>query len=109
MRANYTKKTVFLVVCTFLLLVSTALPSLYEKERQSEITAEETAAAGTSYTLSEFNGKLAVFKNGETEPIEVYDVFIENLPEQDRQLLVAKSLTTTSKKQLLLWIEDYIG
>lgn len=105
----YSKKTALIIICALLLLVSAALPSFVKKREQTEIPAKQTAAADSIYTLGEFDGKLAVFKAGSAKPLEVYDVYIENLPEQDRQLIAKKSLTTASKGQLLLWIEDYIS
>lgn len=60
------------------------------------------------YVLRDYDGKLAVFHKEGLEPVEVFDVFVESLPEMDREIL-RNGLETTSKKQLLLWIEDYIG
>lgn len=109
MYSSSTKKTAFIIICAFLLLISVVLLSIGKKTEQSDISAKQTAAANSSYTLGEFDGKLAVFKAGTAKPIEVYDVFIENLPEPDRQLITGKRLTTSSKTQLILWIEDYIS
>lgn len=108
MKILHDKRIAFIIGCALILAVSLILPSISVNNRP-ETNAEQTAAADTSYTLGEFDGKLAVFKTGNAEPIEIYDIYIANLPEPDRKLLIEKSLTTSSKGQLLLWIEDYIS
>ena len=111
MRQNFFMKVAFLSVCAILLLISVviSIPDNTEENDILNYPAQQVGGAGTSYTLSQFEGKLAVFKDNDSNPVEVFDVFIENLPQQDRQLLYTGRLVTTSEQQLLLWIEDYIS
>ena len=39
------------------------------------------------YTIKEYDGKIAVYKNGENKPMEVYESYVSLLPEADRQKL----------------------
>ena len=58
------------------------------------------------YTLSEYKGKIAVFKNQESVPIDIYDVYITTLPQHDRTLL-EKGIHIETPEELQRLIEDY--
>ena len=58
------------------------------------------------YTLSEYKGKIAVFKNQESVPIDIYDVYITTLPQNDRTLL-EKGIHIETPEELQRLIEDY--
>lgn len=58
------------------------------------------------YTIREYEGKIAVFKNSDTKPFTVYESYISLLPEQDRQRLqVGIEVDNTTDLQRI--IEDY--
>ena len=63
---------------------------------------------GESYTLREFNGRLAVFRGSEDEPSEVFDIFVQSLPDDDRAAL-AEGITVSSPEELRKLLEDYTG
>lgn len=58
------------------------------------------------YTLSEYKGKIAVFKNQESVPIEIYDVYVTTLPQHDR-ILLEKGIHIETSEELQKLIEDY--
>lgn len=59
------------------------------------------------YYVREYQGKVAVFSENEKAPDTVYDVYIENLPEKDKNLLKI-GLRAESEEELQQIIEDYI-
>ena len=58
------------------------------------------------YTLSEYKGKIAVFKNQESVPIDIYDVYVATLPQHDRVLL-ENGIHIETPEELQKLIEDY--
>lgn len=60
------------------------------------------------YTLSEYDGRLAVFKEGDTSPITVLDTDLNSLPEGDRNKL-KNGISVYSEDELHSLIEDFSG
>ncbi len=60
----------------------------------------------TQYRLSVYDGRIAVFETDETEPIEVFDVFVASLP-YDEQIELRNGLTATDRNELQKLIEDF--
>lgn len=58
------------------------------------------------YTITEYQGKIAVFKNSDTVPLDVYDSYVSVLPQHDRELL-KNGIRTESTSELQKIIEDY--
>lgn len=58
------------------------------------------------YIVTEYQGKIAVFKNTDTIPLDVYNIYIEYLPDHDRRLL-AEGIRADSPGELQKIIEDY--
>ena len=58
------------------------------------------------YTVREYDGKIAVYKNDETKPYIIYDAYVSLLPQQDIDLL-KKGIVTDDKEYLQSIIEDY--
>lgn len=58
------------------------------------------------YTIKEYEGKIAVYKNAEASPYVIYDSYTSLLPEQDRQRL-KKGIVTDDTEYLQKVIEDY--
>lgn len=59
-----------------------------------------------NYILSEYEGKLAIYKNGENMPISVYETYLSSLPEKDKEL-IEKGIIIESTEELQSLIEDY--
>lgn len=75
-----------------------------EISRQEE--SGDESIEETSYTLKEYRSRLAVFKNNNSLPIYVTNVFINDLPKADRNEL-SKGLTVKTRRELDRLIEDY--
>lgn len=58
------------------------------------------------FTVKEYEGKIAVYKNDEESPYVVYDAYVSLLPEQDAERL-KKGIVTDNKEYLQRVIEDY--
>lgn len=58
------------------------------------------------YIISVYKEKIAVFAQGDSVPIEVYDVYVSTLPEKD-QIELKKGITVYGKNKLRYLIEDY--
>ncbi len=58
------------------------------------------------YTIKEYEGKIAVFKNSDKKPFTVYESYISLLPPQDRQRL-ENGIKVDNTTDLQKIIEDY--
>ena len=58
------------------------------------------------YTIKEYDGKIAVFRNNDSKPMEVYESYVSLLPEADRQKL-QNGITVDNTRDLQEIIEDY--
>ena len=58
------------------------------------------------FTIKEYDGKIAVYKNNEESPYVVYDAYVSLLPQQDAERL-KKGIVTDDKNYLQSVIEDY--
>lgn len=58
------------------------------------------------YVLSDYQGKIAVFENGNSIPINVFDTYTSSLPQHDRAL-IEKGIKATTTDELQSLIEDY--
>ncbi len=87
------------VVCLATLFVNLN-NDIKEYENEQNLSQQEI------YTIKEFEGKIAVFKNSDTSPITVYEAYTSLLPEQDRQRL-QKGISVDNTTDLQKIIEDY--
>lgn len=107
-----TKRTgITLAIAAILTAVSAIVPSLVG-ERDVIAAKEETTSSITEaaqepvYILKAYDGKLAVYLEGESAPQKIYDTFISALPEYDRALL-STGITVVGEEALARRIEDY--
>ncbi len=56
--------------------------------------------------LGVWDGKLALFTEGRDNPDEVYDVYIQTLPEEE-QARLRQGIVIQSEEELASWLEDY--
>lgn len=66
---------------------------------------EAVLSADYVYIIGEQNGKLALFLDGNAEPLEVYDTYVSDLPEADRSY-IKKGIRVTSVTDLAAYLED---
>lgn len=101
------KNKIFWLV-VFAVLTITVLGVLFvtlDKDIENKII-ENPYLMEDYYTLSEYKGKIAVFKNQESIPIDIYDVYVSTLPQHDRNLL-EKGIRIETTEELQRLIEDY--
>lgn len=67
---------------------------------------EEKAKQQEIYTIKEYEGKIAVFKDFDKNPFMVYEAYTSLLPEQDRQRL-ENGIKVDNSTDLQRIIEDY--
>lgn len=65
-------------------------------------------ATQPTYVLKEYSGKVALFTENSTTPYEIYDIYIESLPNSDREKL-ENGITLHNETQLNRLLEDYDG
>ena len=87
------------IFCAFLIAVSiyTLLP------QNNPPSAPDTKAP--QYTIADCGGKVAVFEEGNDQPIAVYDIYTHLLPENDIELL-RRGIVVDSLQQLQSRLED---
>ena len=103
MKIKLVKFLLFSLICV---LALTVLFINLNNNIEKEQTRQQTVTENDYYTIKEYDGKIAVFKNTEDTPITVYEAYISLLPEYDRNLL-KKGIKAKSTEELQKIIEDY--
>ncbi|MBQ5321254.1 MAG: hypothetical protein J6K88_04255 [Oscillospiraceae bacterium] len=102
-------KTIGLILIVCLLgtiLVVNIIITTKNKPSTSGSESTSSEEGETVYKLSEYNGKLAVFLLGDSEPVKVYDLFLSSLPTKDADML-KDGILVYNKSDLQQLIEDY--
>ena len=97
----------FCVVC----LIFSAAVLTTDAIRTSSAGAETEAAsthdrAQAPYMLGAYQGKVASFRAGSEEPLEVFGVYLDSLPAVNQQELL-RGIPAQSVEELQRLIEDY--
>lgn len=109
------KLRAFLIGCCLIVVMLffvVALPNMMVAapiEDTTEETSEVSSAVDTKptmYILKDYNGKIAVFEPSEDTPEQVLDVYVQNLPTMDQQMLKS-GIEVDSEQELRNLIEDY--
>ncbi|MCH5191092.1 MAG: hypothetical protein J1F23_02905 [Oscillospiraceae bacterium] len=103
MRNKNTKTALFSAVCisSFILLFI-----MIYTDNSRAVPENSDTVQSDYYIVSEYEGKIAVFKNEEKFPLEIYDSFTAILPDTDRELL-KNGIIANSTEELQKIIEDY--
>ena len=88
-----------LVIFCFAFAAFNIFNFVYE-DRQIQVYENE------KYVIGVYDEKIAVFAQGDSVPIEVYDVYVSTLPESDQKAL-KKGVEVFGKAKLKFLIEDY--
>lgn len=96
-----------------LLLVSTVITtgwlvaaSLGNRRVKAAEPSGTVTTVSALYTLSEYDGKVALYRRGCETPIEIFDVYLSTLPDEARSQL-AVGITASSDEEAEKLIEDY--
>lgn len=71
-------------------------------------TAALPGSTDTEYIMRDYNGKVAVFREGANTPDEVFDVFTNSLPPDEHERLI-NGITIQGDEELQKMIEAYTG
>lgn len=87
-------------------------PNDSSSQETADSLEKDSKSAGTNgekeerYTITIYNGKIGVFKQGESEPFVISDISVYLLPQQDIDLL-QKGISATGFSQVKAILEDY--
>ena len=89
---------------TLAIMTASALTS----QRAADIIPlpQEQTKPPVVYTLRDYQGRIAVYEGENTQPIEVFDIFSNSLPE-DEYLKVMAGVPANSESELQRLIEAY--
>jgi hypothetical protein len=80
--------------------------SVLESKAESR-QSQSAAASEADYLLREYEGKLAIFRYGETAPLQVTDVLIATLPVADQEALHGNGISAHGASELNRLLEDF--
>lgn len=69
----------------------------------TNITSE---ADNITYTIRDYNGRIALFENSNPNPKTVYEIFTASLPQADKEMLI-NGISVTSEEEAKRLIEEY--
>ena len=64
---------------------------LKSPKKKSSFTESEGTTVAALYTITDYNGKIALFKRGYSMPVEIFDVNTNSLPQSDRELIMPQT------------------
>ena len=79
---------------------------LKSPKKKSSFTESEETTVAALYTITDYNGKIALFKRGYSMPVEIFDVNTNSLPQSDRELIIV-GVTAYSDEEAQKLVEDY--
>ena len=114
------KISILCVSLVLLFLVSASFFSSLSKVKQTNENIQVKATSESSqieeskeennngYIVKKYNGQVAIFKEGESDPFEILDINISSLPESDQKALET-GISIKDSDKLRKLIEDYDG
>lgn len=101
------KKNVKIILFSALCIcIIAALFMVLNRDIENEVRENPYTPQNDYYTVTEYQGKIAVFKNTDTIPLDVYNTYVSHLPEHDR-LLLKEGIRANNTAELQKIIEDY--
>lgn len=89
---------IFLVACVGMI-------SLNAGETKNTVP-QNTQTHIPKYTLSVYQGKLALFARGYAMPVEIYDVYLDSLPKAEQEK-IKNGISAENDTEIQKIIEDY--
>lgn len=71
-----------------------------------DISVQSTEPTVPKYTFTAYEGKLALFERGFAMPVEIYDVYLANLPAEE-QTKIINGICAENDAEIQKIIEDY--
>lgn len=94
------------VLCAFGIVYWSSRPAPAVHPQSGVPVESSSPSAGWTYTIREYEGRVAVFRREEEEPELVFDVFVHTLPEYDRGQL-QQGVKAADYQELVSLLEDY--
>lgn len=88
-----------------------ALPFIFSinfKNKESEAPGVLTETTSVYYTLKSYKGRVALFINDNTLPVEIFELFTSSLPEADIKNL-ERGIVAKNENELQILLEEYLG
>lgn len=104
MLSNKLKKILFLSVSALIILLSGLFAFFKQYDNVSNKIAQ--TYQNDNYVLGVYQEKIAVFTQGDSVPIEIFDVYVSTLPKADQKTL-RKGIAVKGKSELKRIVEDY--
>ncbi len=95
-----------IVIISMIVAISLITTTYALKPSQNQLESQRKTAKAPLYTISEFNGRLAVFNYNSDIPIEIYEININTLPVLDYEKLKI-GVNVYTKESLYILIEEY--
>lgn len=99
-------KNFFTSFCVTLAITFSVVAVYFSADTKNNISDENPTKYSAEYKIAEHSGKLAIYKNDSAVPVKIYNIYLENLPESDRQE-IKKGITCKDDAELRRLIEDY--
>ena len=93
-------------VAALTLLGAVTVIILKSPKKKSSFTESEETTVTALYTITDYNGKIALFKRGYSMQVEIFDVNTNSLPQSDRELIIV-GVTAYSDEEAQKLVEDY--
>lgn len=93
-------------VAALTLLGAVTVIILKSPKKKSSFTESEETTVAALYTITDYNGKIALFKRRYSMPVEIFDVNTNSLPQSDRELIIV-GVTAYSDEEAQKLVEDY--
>ena len=94
------------IVLSMAFIISCAFIILPVSNNDDYPTHNISVTEETGYTLKEYNGQLAIYKNDETTPFKVYEIQVNTLPEHDKNNL-QNGICVKNENELNQLISDF--
>ena len=93
-------------VAALTLLGAVTVIILKSPKKKSSFTESEETTVAALYTITDYNGKIALFKRGYSMTVEIFDVNTNSLPKSYRELIIV-GVTAYSDEVAQKLVEDY--
>ena len=95
-----------IVIISTIIAMSLITTTYALKSSSNSESGKELLTRTPLYTVSEFNGRLAVFEYNSVIPIEIYDIYINTLPDLDYQK-IQEGISVYTQEGLDIIVDDY--
>lgn len=97
-----------IIIISMIVFLSLGAISFNVADIKNDTVAVTTQKEKETYILKDYNGKIALYKNSNNTPDEVFDIFTDSLPESDAKSL-KQGITASTEQELQKLIENYLS